>query len=60
MSNENKDPKKFCGRKKIIVAYGFIKLGSSFLSAIALVAIEFGFCFIKKESKVFNSCVTEI
>ncbi|MDC3119187.1 hypothetical protein OA503_05960, partial [Prochlorococcus sp. AH-716-K03] len=57
---EKKDSKKCGGKKKIMVAYGFIQLGSSFVSAIALAAIAFGFCSIKKESKVFNSCVAEI
>ena len=60
MIEEKKDSKK-CGRKKkIMLAYGIIQLGSSFVSAIALTAIAFGFCSVKKESKVFNSCVTEI
>ncbi len=60
MSEEKKDSKICGGKKKIMIAYGFIQLGSSFVSAIALAAIAFGFCSIKKESKVFNSCVTEI
>ena len=60
MSEEKKDSKKCGGRKKIMFAYGIIQLGSSFVSAIALAAIAFGFCSVKKESKVFNSCVTEI
>ena len=60
MSEEKKELKKCSGKKKIMVAYGFIQLGSSFVSAIALAAIAFGFCSVKKESKVFNSCVTEI
>ena len=60
MPEEKKDSQK-CGRnKKIMVAYGFIQLGSSLVSAIALAAIAFGFCYVKKESKVFNSCVAEI
>ena len=58
--SEEKDSKKCGGKKRIMVAYGFIQLGSSFVSAVALAAIAFGFCSIKKESKVFNSCVTEI
>ena len=60
MTEEKKDSKKCGGKKKIMFAYGFIQLGSSFVSAVALAAIAFGFCSIKKESKVFNSCVTEI
>ncbi len=57
---EKKDSEKCSGKKKIMFAYGFIQLGSSFVSAIALAAIAFGFCSLKKESKLFNNCVTEI
>ena len=60
MKEEKKDFKKCNGKKRIMFAYGFIQLGSSFVSAIALAAIAFGFCSIKKESKVFNNCVAEI
>ena len=60
MSEEKKDSKKCGGKKKIMFAYGIIQLGSSFVSAIALAAIAFSFCSVKKESKVFNRCVTEI
>ena len=60
MSEEKKGSTECGGKKKIMVAYGFIQLGSSFVSAVALATIAFGFCSFKKESKVFNSCVTEI
>ena len=60
MKEEKKESKKCSGKKKIMFAYGFIQLGSSFVSAIALAAIAFGFCSVKKESKLFNNCVTEI
>ena len=60
MSEEKKDLKKNGGKKKVMIAYGFIQLGSSFVSAIALTAIAFSFCSVKKESKIFNTCVTEI
>ena len=60
MSGEKKDSKKCDDKKKIMVAYGFIQLGSSFVSALALAAIAFGFCSLKKESKAFNSCISEI
>ena len=60
MLEEKKDSKKCGGKKKLMIAYGFIQLGSNFVSAIALAAIAFGFCYVKKESKVFNGCVTEI
>ena len=60
MIEEKKDSKKCGEKKRIMVAYGFIQLGSSFVSAVALATIAFGFCSLKKESKLFNSCVTEI
>ena len=60
MTEKKKESKKCGGKKKIMFAYGFIQLGSSFVSAIALATIAFGFCAVKKESKVFNNCVTEI
>ena len=60
MSEEKKDSKKCSGKKNIMFAYGFIQLGSSFVSAVALAAIAFGFCSLKKESKLFNKCVSEI
>ena len=60
MTEETKDSNKLVGKKKIMIAYGFIQLGSSFITAVALAAIAFGFCSVKKESKFFNSCVTEI
>ena len=60
MADQNKELKKCTGKKKIMFTYGFIQLGSSFVSAIALVVIAFGFCSIKNESKLFNKCVTEI
>ena len=60
MSEEKKDFKKSGGKKKFMFAYGLIQLGSSFISALALVAIAFGFCSVKKEADIFNNCVTEI
>ena len=60
MTEEKKVSKKCSGKKKIMFAYGLIQLGSSFLSAIALAVIAFGFCSVKKESKFFNNCVAEI
>jgi len=59
MAEEKRDSKKCTGKKNIMFAYGFIQLGSSFVSAIALAAIAFGFCSVKKESKFFNKCVDE-
>ena len=60
MTEVKKDSKKCSGKKNIMFAYGFIQLGSSLVSAIALAAIAFGFCSVKKQSKAFNSCVTEV
>jgi len=60
MSEEKKDSKKCSGKKNIMFAYGFLQLGSSVVSALALAVIAFGFCSVKKESKLFNKCVAEI
>ena len=60
MTEEKKDAKKCSGKKNIMFAYGFIQLGSSLVSAIALAAIAFGFCSVKQESTLFNKCVNEI
>ena len=60
MTEEKKDSNKCSAKKKTMFAYGFIQLGSSFVSAVALTAIAFGFCSVKNESKVFNRCVAEI
>ena len=60
MVEEKKDSKKCSGKKNIMFAYGFVQLGSSIVSAIALTAIAFGFCSLKKESRLFNKCVAEI
>ena len=59
MSEEKKESKNCSSKKRIMFSYGFIQLGSSLVSAAALAAIAFGFCSVKRESKVFNSCVTE-
>ena len=56
---EEKDPKKCSGKKNIMFAYGLIQLGSNFVSAIALAAIAFGFCSVRKESNLFNKCVAQ-
>ena len=60
MSKEKKYSTNSGGKKKIMFVYGFIQFGSSLISAIALTVIAFGFFSIKKEAKVFNSCVTEV
>ena len=60
MTEDKKNTKNSSRKKNIMFAYGFIQLFSSFVSAIALVVIAFGFCSVKKESKLFNKCVAEI
>ena len=61
MTEENTIKKKKCGGKsKVMLAYGVIQLGSSFVSAFALAAIALSFCSIKQESKLFNKCVEEV
>jgi len=60
MAEEKKDAKSCGGRKKAMLAYGVIQLGSNVISAVALVAITIGFCSLRKEAKFFNSCVEEI
>ena len=60
MSEEKKQQKSCNGKSKAMLAYGIIQLGSSLLSALALVAIALGFCSLKQESKLFNQCVEEI
>ena len=41
-------------------AYGVIQLGSTIVSAVALVAIALSFCALKKESNFFNECVEQM
>ncbi len=60
MSEDKKDSKNCGGKSKAMLAYGVIQLGSTVVSAVALAAIAFGFCSVKKEAKVFNECVEEM
>ena len=61
MTEENKTEKNNCSRKsKAMFAYGFIQLGSSVVSSVALAAIALSFCSVKQESKAFNECVKEV
>ena len=60
MSEEKKDMKTCRSKKKIMLAYGAIQLGSKIVSAIALAAIAFGFHSVKKEAKYFNECVEDM
>ncbi len=43
-----------------MLAYGVIQLGSTIVSAVALVAIALNFFSLKKESNFFNECVEEM
>ena len=61
MTEEKNNEKKHCGRKKgAMLAYGFIQLGTSIVSAVSLVAISFSLCSLKEESRVFTECVEEV
>ena len=60
MSEEKKVSKSCNGKSKAMITYGIIQLGSSFVSALALVAISLGICSLKNEAKFFNQCVEEI
>ncbi len=61
MTEDNKKVHEKCGKKgKAMLAYGVIQLGSSAISAVALVAIALGICSIKKEATFFNECVEDI
>ena len=61
MTESQKSDKKKCGGKsKVMFAYGIIQLGSSAVSALALVAIAFSLCSLKQESKMFKQCVEEV
>ena len=55
-----KDTKKDFRRDKAMLAYGFIQLGSTIVSAVALLAIVLNFFLLKKESNFFNECVEEM
>ena len=55
-----KDTKKIFRRNKAMLAYGFIQLGSTIVSAVALLAIVLNFFLLKKESNFFNECVEEM
>ena len=54
-----RDIKKDFRRDKAMLAYGVIQLGSTIVSAVALIAIVLIF-FYKKESNFFNECVEEM
>ena len=61
MTEEKNNEKKHCGsKKKAMLAYGVIQLGTSVVSAISLAAIALSFCSVKQEAKVFTNCVEEV
>ena len=61
MTEKQKKDKKQCNRKgKVMFAYGIIQLGSSVVSAVALIVISLSLCSVKQESTVFNNCVEEV
>tara|TARA_B100000965_G_scaffold45876_1_gene33732 strand:- start:613 stop:849 length:237 start_codon:yes stop_codon:yes gene_type:complete len=60
MSETNQEKKKCSGKRSAMFAYGFIQLSSSVVSAVALAAIAFNFCSLKKEAQMFNECVEEV
>ena len=43
-----------------MLAYKFIQLGSTIVSAVELLAIVLNFFLLKKESNFFNECVEEM
>ena len=55
-----KDTKKDFRRDRAMLAYGFIQLGSTIVSAVELLAIVLNFFLLKKESNFFNECVEEM
>ena len=61
MTEEVKTSNKKCsGKRKTMLAYGIIQLGSNVVSAAALAAIALSFCSVKQESNLFKKCVEEV
>ena len=63
MSEENakKETSNQCGgKKKAMLAYGFIKISATVVSAMSLAPIAFSLCAVKQQSKEFNGCVQEV
>ena len=61
MTEETKADKKKCTKRgKVMFAYGFIQLGSSVVSAVALAGIALSLCSVKQESRFFNECIKEV
>ena len=59
-TKNNQDSKKCNSKRSAMFAYGFIQLGSSVVSALALAAIALNIFSLGKEAKVFNECVEEV
>ena len=61
MTDEIKTDSKKCQKNRhVMIAYGFVQLGSSFVSALSLSLIALGFASVTKESKLFNNCVEDL
>ena len=60
MADKKDGTKNDSKKNKVMLAYGSIQLGSTVVSAVALVVIALGVCSLKKESNFFNECVQEI
>ena len=60
MADKKIDTKKDFRRDKAMLAYGVIQLGSTIVSAVALVAIALNFFSLKKQSNFFNEYVEEM
>ena len=61
MTEENNQNKNKCaGKRKAMLAYGFVQLGSSVVSAVALAAIALSLCSLNKEANAFNECVEDV
>tara|TARA_Y100000589_G_C27130235_1_gene620280 strand:- start:199 stop:432 length:234 start_codon:yes stop_codon:yes gene_type:complete len=60
MKDDTKATKGCSSKKRAMFAYGILQLSSTIVSAIALAAIAFSFCSLKREANNFNECVEEI
>ena len=61
MTTESKSENQACGgKKRFMLAYGAIQLGTSLVSALSLAVVAISFCSFKQESKLFNECVQEV
>ena len=58
--NISPENKNCSSKKRAMLAYGVIQLGTGVVSALSLGAIALGFCSVKQEAKIFTECVEEI